>query len=158
LTCDLTRVLVAKVAPEECVVFPVLSRAYFTPGGKGREDEELGFGDAEAVTLLTPVVMAAVDGVTQELIADLIHDQVVRGISEARAALRRLFRLERRAEDGGTGKPDEPLLRLSTEQWARIHRLAIEIVRHEGGTQEVAERVANALVVAGQGMLGQEQP
>jgi hypothetical protein len=158
LTRDLARIIVKTVAPDECVVFSVLSEVYFAPGGRGREDEELGFGGAEAVALLTPVVMAAADSVTQELVSDLIHEKVVCGISEAREAVRRLFRLGQRGDGGETEEPGEPLSQLTTAEWAKLHRIAKEAVRREGGTPEDAERVANALVVIGQGVLGQEQP
>ena len=62
---------------------------------------------AEAVSLLTPLVMAAADSVTQELVSDLIHEKVLRGISEARGAVRRLFRLGQRGDSGGTEEPGE---------------------------------------------------
>jgi hypothetical protein len=156
LTCDLSWVIVAEVAPEERAVFQVLSEAYFAPVGKDREDEELGFGGAEVVALLTPVVMAAVDSVTQELIGDLIRDKVARGMRAARAAVRRLFRLDERGDSGETGKSGEPPLQLTAAQWTKVYRIAVEAVGKAGGTPEVAERVANALVVAGQGVPPQE--
>jgi hypothetical protein len=170
LTRDLAQVLVAQAAPQECVVFPSISDAYFVRKGqlgkagkrrRHREDEELGFGGAETITLLTPLVMAAVDSVMQELVTDLIHNKVVQSISQARAALRRMFRLDQPGDDGEaerTGQPDEPLALLDAAQWARIRRLVITTITDLGGTQQDGELVANALVVAGQGMLEHEQP
>lgn len=54
LTCDLAGVIVATAAPEDRAVFPVLSEAYFVPGGKDRWDEEPEFDDAEVTRLPTP--------------------------------------------------------------------------------------------------------
>ncbi len=54
LTGDLAWVVGATVAPEERTVFPILSEAYLAPGGKDREDGELGLDGVAAVALLTP--------------------------------------------------------------------------------------------------------
>jgi amino acid transporter len=95
---------------------------------------------------LAGVSRAAADSVAQGLIGGLLQERAARGIGAARG------------DSGEKGKPGGPPLQLTTAQWAKLHRIAIEAVRREGGTQEVAERVANMLVTVGHGVLEQEQP
>jgi hypothetical protein len=73
----------------------------------------------------------------------------VREITQAPKAGQRLLHLGQRGDGGESGKPGGQSLRLTAEQWAELHRIAIAAVRHEGGTQETAERVANMLVAVG---------
>jgi|SRR5712691_5360488 len=69
------RELVSDLAPEELPLYPSLLREFRRgkPSGGGRkqsDDQFLGFGTGEAMTMLTPVVLAFASSVWQALVAE----------------------------------------------------------------------------------------
>jgi hypothetical protein len=74
----LSRELVSGLAPEELPLYPsLLTQFQRAEGGKGgkrgkksSDDQLLGFGGAEAITMLTPVILAFTNGFWQALVAE----------------------------------------------------------------------------------------
>jgi hypothetical protein len=74
---SLSRELVSGLAPEELPLYPSLlsqfqhaKRAKGKRGKKSSDDQLLGFGGAEAITMLTPVILAFTNGFWQALVAE----------------------------------------------------------------------------------------
>jgi hypothetical protein len=75
---SLGRALVSDLAPEELPLYPSMLSQF--KGGKGgrrsknsSDDQMLGFGAAEALTMLTPVILAFTSGFWQALGAEAAH-------------------------------------------------------------------------------------
>lgn len=69
---SLSRELVSGLAPEELPLYPSLL-TQFQGGKRGKnssDDQLLGFGGAEAITMLTPVILAFTNGFWQALVAE----------------------------------------------------------------------------------------
>ena len=74
--------LVSHLAPEELPLYSApLSQFQGAKGGRGRrrssDDQLLGFGAAEAVTMITPVILNFTAGFREALIAEAARDSVV---------------------------------------------------------------------------------
>jgi|ERR1700733_8263706 len=72
---SLSRELVSGLAPEELPLYPsLLTQFQGAKGGKrgknSSDDQLLGFGGAEAITMLTPVILAFTNGFWQALVAE----------------------------------------------------------------------------------------
>jgi hypothetical protein len=83
LIAELSRRVVADVAPDERRAFNAISESYFknpeqTLKGEGGEDELLGWGVAEIAILLTPIILE----VAKEVLKDLLKDSVKESIKE----------------------------------------------------------------------------
>lgn len=145
LVRDLSRVVVERVAPAELPSFRVLSDAYFARPERplvagGGDGGPLDFGPGEVVALLSPVVLAAMSDVVQDLVKDLTR----KGAKAGARAVRRLFRIGGKEDDG------EPAVTLSAEEWAGVRQAVLEAVRRKGVPDEVAARIADAVLDAGQ--------
>lgn len=73
--------LVSQLAPEELPLYPALLRQFEDPkGGRGRsrssDDQLLGFGAAEAVMMLTPVILSFSRSFWEALVAEAAHTAV----------------------------------------------------------------------------------
>lgn len=78
IVSSLGRELVSDLAPEELPLYPSLlnqfQRAKRGRRGKDSPDDQLlGFGGAEALTMLTPVILAFTNGFWQALVAEAAH-------------------------------------------------------------------------------------
>jgi hypothetical protein len=76
------RELVSHLAPEELPLYPsLLSQFQGVKGGRRRkassDDQLLGFGAAEAVTMITPVILNFTFGFWEALLAEAARDPVV---------------------------------------------------------------------------------
>jgi hypothetical protein len=73
---SLSRELVSGLAPEELPLYSsLLSQFQHAKSAKGKrgeksDDQLLGFGGAEAITMLTPVILAFTNGFWQALVAE----------------------------------------------------------------------------------------
>jgi hypothetical protein len=72
---SLSRELVSGLAPEELPLYPsLLTQFQRAKGGKrgknSPDDQLLGFGGAEAIDMLTPVILAFTNGFWQALVAE----------------------------------------------------------------------------------------
>lgn len=74
IVSSLGRELVSDLAPEELPLYPSLltqfQRARRGHRGKTPDDQLLGFGDAETLTMLTPVILSFASGFWQALVAE----------------------------------------------------------------------------------------
>ncbi len=75
------RELVSDLAPEELPLYPsMLGQFQGAKGGRGRkgssDDQLLGFGAAEAVTMITPVILSFTRSFWEALIAQAAHGVV----------------------------------------------------------------------------------
>lgn len=72
---SLGRELVSDLAPEELPLFPSLlsqfQGAKRSRGGRSSDDQVLGFGAAEALTMLTPVILSFASCFWQALVAEV---------------------------------------------------------------------------------------
>jgi hypothetical protein len=73
--------LVSQLAPEELQLYPALLRQFQDPkGGGGRgpssDDQLLGFGATETVTMLTPVILSFSRSFWEALVAAAAHNAV----------------------------------------------------------------------------------
>src|SRR5262245_51089561 len=146
LVRDVSRVVVARFAPEELPAFRVVSNAYF-----GGEDDNRSpdLGPGETVALLTPVVLAAMNEVTQHLIGEFVRKTVTQGGKTAARAVRRLFGVKY------VGTSDTPI-DLTDDEWAEVRHIVTETAKRHGLPPEAADRLADAVVDAGQGDDGME--
>jgi hypothetical protein len=86
------RELVSQLAPEELPLYPALvSQFQDAKGGRGRkgssDDQLLGFGAAEAVTMLTPVILSYTRDFWKALIEQAAQESVHAVVEYVRAHL-----------------------------------------------------------------------
>lgn len=83
--------LVSRLAPEELPLYPSLAAEFTDSRGARRhrssEDQLLGFGAGEAITLLTPVILSFSKSFWQALVDDAAH-AAVDGVLQRLRALR----------------------------------------------------------------------
>lgn len=154
IVADVARDQVTQVAPQEEMIFGMISEAYFQdPEGsfklRGGRDEMLGFGMEDGVVLLTPVVLT----VTKEVIS-FIAGEVVKSIHTQSAPVinelvKKMFKKFRREEEATGEKPPPPL---TGEQISRVRELALEKGRQlrlpENQAELLADSLAGSLVTA----------
>ncbi|MFJ1597566.1 hypothetical protein [Streptomyces sp. NPDC088261] len=104
--------------------------------GGGRRREALGFGYAEAATMITPVVWLVLDQVARRGV-DAVTDTAVR---RSRWGLRRLLR-----RDSGGGEP-RTLTELDRAQLAAVRARVVERATAQGISGEQAEALADSVV------------
>jgi hypothetical protein len=145
LVVDVARLVVAELAPEEMVVFPHVSAAYFEPrhGRRRRStgpDDILGFGVAEAATFLTPVALSVLVDVVNYL-----RTEVLRAIkTESSAAVDHLVSgAFRRLRPHAT---PAPVTALTADQLREVRRIALEKARTLRLRDDRAELLADAIV------------
>jgi hypothetical protein len=78
---SLGRELVSGLAPEELPLYPSLLTQFQGPrrargGKKSSDDQLLGFGAAEAMTMLTPVILSFTSSFWQALVAETAQSSV----------------------------------------------------------------------------------
>jgi hypothetical protein len=147
---EVARDLVARTAPQELPLFRATSAAYLDDPEKvlrarGGRDEMLGFGVEGAVMLLTPVALEIAKAVVSFL-ATQVRNAVEKETSDAIA--RRVHGLfHPSSAPGGTdaaGSSSAP--RLTREQLAQVHDLALEKARALDLPEAEAGLLADAMV------------
>ena len=134
------RELVSHLAPEELPLYPSLLTQFQDPkqrrGRRGSSDDQmLGFGAAEAITMITPVVLGFTRGFWEALIAEAAHDSV-HGIVEYVKAHR-----------AGHRAPEPPPL---TQDQLKLVRTVAE---REGRRLDLSEKRVRLLADAMVGLL-----
>lgn len=144
---EVARDLVAQLAPQELPVFRANSQAYFTDPeralkSRAPKDDMLGFGAGEAVTFMTPVVLAVVTDVFGFLAAEIKKSIASEGAAAASDLIRRVFKKfrGREPEAADTAPP------LRAEQIAQVRRLAFEKARQLKLSEPQAGLLADSLV------------
>lgn len=150
LVSDISRDVLSEVAPQELPVFRAASQAYFknpnaAPTQKS-DDDMLGFGVGEAVTLLTPYLLPA----TAEVIK-FLAEEVKKAVSEESAGLigekvKSLFKKYRNPDESKNKVPP-----LTAEQLAQVQAIAIKEARRlrlsDKNTKLLANAIAGSLAI-----------
>jgi len=148
--------VVSQAAPEEMAVVAALARLddagvarVLRKRGRGRADP-LGFGVAEVVAIVTPVVWSAVD----EACRTAVQSSVKSAGGRMARLVRRIVRRSRPAEEEPvTGATEVPPL--TREQLALVHRRVVADARtaglNEADAEALAERVVARLLLAASG-------
>lgn len=141
LVVDLSRDLVETLAPEELVVFPAVSAAFFDDPkslDSKATDTMLGSGVEGTVVLLTPVVMAVMAEVTAFLRSELPKalPHVVGTVAEE--GIRTIFRKFHKRE---TAAPA-----LTRDQLDRIRSIVFEVARLARLSERQARLLADAVI------------
>jgi hypothetical protein len=149
---DLTEQLIAEVAPDETELFEEIWRDCTGPGKRPKipKADPLSFGVADAVTLVTPTVIA----VTTTVVAILwLEAQKALGVAAKDYFDGLRARLQKRQEkpSGGTTVPPATKSAIQTqlltpEFLARVRDLTQSVARKEGLDETVAETVSLKLI------------
>lgn len=134
---SLGRELVLHLAPEELPLYPSLV-SQFQSAKRGRtassDDQVLGFGAAEALTMLTPVILSFSRGFWQALVAEVAHDSVHGVLGYVKARLRH--------GEAGAGEPPP----LTPSQLQVVRTVAEREARRLDISGGRAELLADAMV------------
>jgi hypothetical protein len=136
---ELAREVVATLAPGEQPLFPAIARAFVNDRGKKRlssrgGDHTLGFGLAEAATLLTPVALMAAEEVVRYMAEEIGKGLGKEAVGEITIRIHRLIHRGAAAEC------------LAPAQLARIHSIVETQALEAKLPQARAEVLADAIV------------
>lgn len=142
---DVSRDLIAQVAPQELPLFRAQSQAYFRdPNAVLKEqegkDDMLGFGAGEAIAFLTPVALVVVTEVITFLASEIKKTVAAEGSSLLAEQLKKVLKKYR----PGDTKNDPPSL--SAEQLTQVHKLAFEKARQLKLSEAQSHLLADSLV------------
>jgi hypothetical protein len=139
--------LVAVLAPEEMPLFPANSRAFFMEKQKAAKpagrDDMLGFGTAEAISLLTPVAMSVASEVIKFVTEEVKKSLKTESSTAIGDLVKSIFKKYRPAGENGT-RPAP--VRLSMDQLQEVHKMAFEKARQLKLSEARARRLADALI------------
>ncbi|MGW5555845.1 hypothetical protein ACWER9_01290 [Micromonospora sp. NPDC003944] len=140
----------------ERALFPVLTAAFFRDRHRAltgtRSTGALEFGAAEAVMLLTPIMLET----ARVVWAYLVEDAVRRGIIWSGAAARQVFGDQSASPDAEQPGGSTPSA-LTAEQWNHVHHLVTQVLTGPGKIPAGrAALLADAVV--GRGRLGDGPP
>jgi hypothetical protein len=133
---SLGRELVSSLAPEELPLYPSLlgqfQGARRGRGGKSSEDQFLGFGGAEALTMLTPVILTFTSSFWQALVAEAARSSVHRVLECVSARL--------------PGRREAAAAPLTADQLQLVRAVAEREARRLEISQDQAGLLADAMV------------
>ncbi len=139
VVAEFARAVIVAAAPAELPLFPAISRAYLADPDRAAQrarsgDDILGFGAAEAASLLTPAALAAATAVADLLTFDILPTILKSGAEHVAAQIAKLFRRE----------PDA--LRLTDAQLAEVRKVALATAKNFHLPELRATTLADALV------------
>jgi hypothetical protein len=144
LVVEVSRDLVAALAPGEMAVFRPVSDAFFDNPARLKSetgDAMLGFGPGEVVMLLTPIVLSVMGEVINYLRSD-IAKAVPRAMSDSiEDGVRSVFR----KFHAGDAAP-APVPGLTRDQLSRVRSIAFDRARQGGMSENRANLLADATV------------
>jgi hypothetical protein len=161
LIADVARDALQQVAPQELWRFRAASQAYFddpdrvVTAGKS-EDEMLGFGAEQQITLLTPLVLAMATQVVKFVAEEVAKSLKAESPSVIQQYVRMIFK--RVTPTDKVTPTDEMLsteetpaavsvpMALTPEQLARVRDIALETARRLNLADDRAELLADSLV------------
>jgi hypothetical protein len=109
---------------------------------KPPEEEKLGFGVGDAVTILTPIALAAVTEVLKYIGERVIKTAKEEGAELASNTVKRLFKRFQSEERDGLKSP----LHLSQEHMIEIRRIVLEKARQLRLSEAQREKLADEVV------------
>jgi len=148
---EVARDLLTQLAPQEKALFRSISESYFknpekTLAENSPKDEMLGFGAAEAVTLLTPVVLAVSGDVIKFLLAEAQKAMQSESTSLINETVKSWFNKFRQKDDKKSPPP------LTPEQLEQVRKIAIKKAQQlklsEKNTKLLAEAIVGSLAIA----------
>jgi hypothetical protein len=154
LVSDISRDLVATVAPQEMPLFRAQSEAYFKDPAKALKGETgkdgmLGFGAGEAASFLTPIILAVVVGTIKYITEEVKKSAATDNPKETAEIVQDMFKKFRRPE---TTKV-EPTPTLTPEHLQEIHQKVIIQARQlkvpESRSKQLADALIRSLVFTG---------
>jgi len=155
LIATVARDLVFEMAPHEIPLFRANSEAYFKDPEKmlkseAGKDEMLGFGTAEAMSLLTPVVLAVSVEVVKFVTEEVKKSVKTEGSSVINDVVKSVFKKYRPAAAPERQVTSTPL---TVEQLQEVHKLALQKARqlklHEAKAKQLADALVGDLVAPG---------
>jgi hypothetical protein len=141
LVIELARQVVAQVAPHEASLFPAMSaqfRLILARPTRSVRDDRLAFGAADAVALLTPLILTVCAEVGQYLLVELKETLKERGAATLTARLKAMF-------DRAAGVEQGPPT-FSTEQREQVRAIAFKKARQLNLDADRAHLLADAVV------------
>jgi hypothetical protein len=157
LVADLARIQVAAIAPDELPLFRVTSETFFKDPQKAlvttkKGEDMLGFGAAEALAFVTPVILAMATDVVQYLATELGKTIKAEGSGFIQEAIRGLFSQARRHDATSGPLPPVAGAALSPEQLREVRRIALQraldLKVPEGQATLLADSLVGGLVAA----------
>ena len=148
---EVARDLLAQLAPQEKALFRPISESYFknpekTLSDNQAKDEMLGFGAAEAVTLLTPVILAVSGDVVKFLFAEAQKAMQSESSNLINETVKSWFGKFRQKDDKKSPPP------LTAEQMEQVRKVAIlkakQLKLSEKNTKLLADAIVGSLVTA----------
>jgi hypothetical protein len=145
LVAEVAKDLLSQVAPQEMPLFRSISSSYFNNPEKAlndqkAKDELLGFGAAEAVTLITPVLLAVSSDVIKFLFAEAQKAMKSESTSLINDTVKSWFSGMRPKEE----KKSPP--RLTPEQLEQVRTIAIKKAQQLKLSKENTKLLADAIV------------
>ena len=148
---EVARDLLAQLAPQEKALFRPISESYFknpekTLSDNQAKDEMLGFGAAEAVTLLTPVILAVSGDVVKFLFAEAQKAMQSESSNLINETVKSWFGKFRQKDDKKSPPP------LTAEQMEQVRKVAVlkakQLKLSEKNTKLLADAIVGSLVTA----------
>ena len=147
LIADVTRDIIAQTAPQELPLFRAISEAYIKDPDRvlnpqTSKEEKLSFGVGDAVTILTPIALAAVTEVLKYIGERLVKTAKEEGAEVASNTVKRLFKkFQSEERDCFKSTPY-----LSQEHMIQIRRIVLEKARQLRLSEAQSEMLADAVV------------
>lgn len=145
LVTDVAREWLAEVAPQERALFRSISEAYFQNPDKviseqAGKDELLGFGAAEAATLITPILLAMSSEVLKYLFAEAQKAMQNESTNLINEKVKSWFNKFRQKEDKKSPPP------LTSEQLEQVRKIAVKKAQQLKLSEKNSKLLADAIV------------
>jgi len=149
LIADVARDIISQTAPQELPLFRMTSAEYFKNPDKAlrnqaSKDKILGFGTAEMVSFLTPIVLTVVTEIVTFLTLEIKQAIADTSASLLTDQVKKLFKKFHPEAEKEKSDPS-PLTR---EQIARVHKLARERFLQLKLSETQANRLADAIAAS----------
>ena len=148
---EFARDLLTELAPQEKALFRSISESYFknpekTLSDNKAKDEMLGFGAAEAVTLLTPIILAVSGDVIKFLLAEAQKAMQSESTNLINEKVKSWFNKFRQKDDKKSSTP------LTSDQLEQVRKIAMKKAKQlklsEKNTKLLADAIIGSLATA----------
>jgi hypothetical protein len=138
---DLSKKLIAEIAPEELEIFDELFNEYPTSSHSPESglDDALGFGVNALIVAATPAAKAAVTAVLSFVASEIVSNAKNESAVIIDQKIKALF-------NRGQNKTKEELPPLSKDTLNHIRKLAAKSARAQGLPEDQSQKIASALV------------